>query len=247
MIQVGCCGWGFMRPRDFFGDSEAAKFKSILQAYAALFPCVEINSTFYRIPKLSTAEKWRKNVDEINKDFEFTVKATQIITHKIRFTKASARFFGIMKDVCKKLDAKILLLQSPSSFKATDENIKRMKEFFDAISAGNLLLAWEMRGDWQKKPELIKEVCKDFNLIQCVDPFRNELIWPSRKKIAYFRLHGLGIISMYQYNFSENELKELKAKISALKNNQNVKNFYVMFNNATMYENALQFMKLITK
>jgi uncharacterized protein YecE (DUF72 family) len=244
MIKVGCCGWGYLRIKDFFGEEEANKFKSVLQAYASLFPSAEINSTFYRIPKLTTAEKWRKEADEINKNFEFTVKCSQLVTHTIKFTKGSVKFFNIMKDICKKLDSKILLFQSPAGFKATDENIGRMESFFENIDRENLILTWECRGNWLKNPKLVRKICKKFELVHCVDPFRNEPLYFGKKKIAYFRLHGFGLISMYHYNFSMNELKELKEKIDKLKK---LKEIFVFFNNSNMYQNAVQFMKLLKK
>lgn len=245
MIKVGNCGWGYFRAIDYFGSGWKDRFKSVLQAYSSLYPTVEINSTFYRIPKLSTAEKWRKEADEINRGFEFTVKASQLITHTLRFTKGSIKFFNIMKDICKALDAKILLLQSPAGFKATDTNINRMESFFEDIDRGDLILTWEPRGDWQKNPKLIKQVCKRFNLIECVDPLRNEPLYFGKRKIAYFRLHGFGIFSMYHYNFSKDELNKVLGICKNLR--KKVKDTYVFFNNSECYSNALQFMKLIEK
>jgi uncharacterized protein YecE (DUF72 family) len=245
MIKTGSCGWGYMRPKDFFGNGWEVKFKSVLQAYASLYPTVEVNSTFYRIPKLTTVEKWRKEASEINKDFEFTVKCTQMVTHKIRFSKGSIRFFDVMKTICKTLNAKILLMQSPSSFKPTDENIERLEDFFENIDRSDLLIAWESRGDWRKQPKLVGKICKKFDLIDCVDILRNEPVWFGKKKVGYFRLHGFGLISMYSYNFSQRELEQVKEKIRKL--GKKIKTAYVMFNNANCYQNALQFMKLIEK
>ncbi|MHA1742735.1 MAG: DUF72 domain-containing protein [Candidatus Heimdallarchaeota archaeon] len=244
MLKIGCCGWGYLRVKDFFGEERTNKFKSTLQAYAALFPSVEINSTFYRIPKLSTAEKWRKEVDEIRKDFEFTVKCNQLITHTIRFTKASVKTFKIMEKICKKLGARVLLFQSPASFKPTDENVERMREFFENIDRKNLVLVWECRGEWLKKPKLVKKTCRQFELVHCVDPFRNEPVYFGKNKIAYFRLHGFGLVSMYRYNFNREELMELKGKCKKMKK---IKDIYCFFNNTNCYLNALQFLEIVEK
>jgi len=243
MIKIGCCGWAFLRPKDFLGNGKS--FQSILQAYAKIFDSVEINSTFYRIPKIATAKKWRKQTDEVNKEFEFTVKCSGLITHRIRFSGGSIKIFDMMKDVCEKLNASILLFQSPSSFKPSNDNIKRMDDFFKKIKRGKLILTWEPRGEWHKNPKLIKKVCKKYELVECVDPFRNDPLYFGKKKIAYFRLHGFGLISMYRYNFSRNELNQLKERIEGLK--KKVKDFYVMFNNMTMYKNALEFSKILEK
>ncbi|MEM5853523.1 MAG: DUF72 domain-containing protein [Candidatus Aenigmatarchaeota archaeon] len=242
MIKVGCCGWGFLRPRDFLGN-RANKFKSVLQAYSSLFPCVEVNSTFYKIPRLSTTEKWREQVDEINKKFEFSVKCNQLITHQLKFSKASVNLFDSMKEICKVLGAKILLFQSPASFKPSDENVRRMEEFFEKIEREKLILVWEPRGEWHKKPELIKKICKKFDLVECVDPFRNEPLYFGKEKIAYFRLHGFGLRSIYNYNFSKRELEQLKEKVLRLE--KSTEEIWVMFNNVMMYKNALEFLEII--
>lgn len=69
-------------------------------------------------------------------------------------------------------------------------------------------------------------------------PFRSEPLYFGKKKIAYFRLHGFGSTSMYNYSFSLNELKSLKKKIEKL---DDVERVYVMFNNSDSFENATQF------
>jgi uncharacterized protein YecE (DUF72 family) len=99
-ITVGCCGWGYLREEDFSAQI-LRKFRSKLQAYVQLFRSVEVNSTFYRIPKLETAEKWRSEADEMNKQFEFSVKASKIITHIDRFgSRSSIDAFSRMLDIC---------------------------------------------------------------------------------------------------------------------------------------------------
>jgi uncharacterized protein YecE (DUF72 family) len=61
-IKIGCCG---------FAVSQQEYFKS--------FKLIEIQHTFYQLPLLKTAEKWRNSAP---KDFEFTIKAWQLITHE---------------------------------------------------------------------------------------------------------------------------------------------------------------------
>ena len=236
MIKIGCCGWSYFRAKEFFGTGWKNRFESVLQAYSKLLPSCEVNSTFYRIPKVSTAEKWRKSVD---KSFEFTVKASRLITHQIKFTKASASAFYMTANICRALNAKIMLLQSPASFKPTKENIERMKDFFSSIKRGKLILAWEPRGNWHKNPEQIKKVCKKFDLVECVDPFRNTPISSGKNSMVYFRLHGFGKPSMYNYRFSDDELKRLKKLVEDLD-----KDTWIMFNNVYMYEDALRFISM---
>jgi uncharacterized protein YecE (DUF72 family) len=242
-VSVGCCGWGYLREKEFSKSIER-KFRSKLQAYAQLFQSVEVNSTFYRIPKVSTAERWRREADEMNKQFEFSVKASRIITHIDRFgSRASLDAFSRMLDICAVLRARMLLLQSPASFRPTPENLNRLEKFFSAIDPGEVRSAWEPRGRWWDAKEEIVSVCEKFKLVCCVDPFRNEPLLTQRVRVAYFRLHGFGEPSMYQYRFTKNQLTELMEK--CLKLSKIVDLACVFFNNSFMYANAFEFQSML--
>jgi uncharacterized protein YecE (DUF72 family) len=56
----------------------AFRSKTHLEYYASLFNSVEINRTFYTLPRPSTIEKWAAQVPE---DFRFTMKLWREITH----------------------------------------------------------------------------------------------------------------------------------------------------------------------
>ena len=61
VAKVGTCGFGMAQPE-----------------YAHAFSCVEIQHTFYQPPQIKTLERWRNNMPA---DFEFVIKAWQLITH----------------------------------------------------------------------------------------------------------------------------------------------------------------------
>ncbi len=243
-IKIGCCGWGFFRPANYFGKDWKKRFGSTLQAYAKLFSLVEVNTTFYRLPKLETAEKWYEEAKEINENFEFTVKCSKIVTHEDGFrTKASNQAYEATRKIAKALGAKILLLQTPASFKPTPSNLRNLKHFISKINRRGITLVWEPRGKaWEDG--LLLKLCKSLNLVHCVDPLRRDPVYFSRKRIAYFRLHGFGKRSMYSYKFSKTELKDVLKKIEDLE--AKVKSCYVLFNNIYMYEDAIEFLKLIS-
>jgi hypothetical protein len=52
-----------------------------LERYAEVFDTVEVNATFYRLPKESTVRSW---VDQVPGDFLFAVKASRYLTHMKR-------------------------------------------------------------------------------------------------------------------------------------------------------------------
>lgn len=242
-IHTGCCGWSYLDENDF-RDELKKKYRSKLQAYVHLFDSVEINSTFYRLPRLTTAEKWRKEADEVNPGFEFTVKAFQGITHLHRFQKKeSLDSFNIVRDVAKILRARFILFQSPASFRPSEENIGNMQTFFGTIDRQGTNAVWEPRGKWYDDASLIERVCEDCKLVHCVDPFRNNPLLPGKTRTVYFRLHGFGKPSMYRYDFSDEELRNLRAKVNALE--KVVNNVFVFFNNETCYRNGRTFQKML--
>lgn len=243
MIKIGTCGWGYLSAKEYFGENWKDKFSSILQAYSKLFDCVEINSTFYRIPRSNTPIKWREEVDQVNKKFEFTVKASKIITHLHKFAgEECLRILEIYEEICHNLKAELLLLQTAAGFKPTAANIKNLRSFLKKAKP-KVQLIWEPRGAWYDNPKQIKDICEEFDIIHGVDPFRNEPLYFSKSKVAYFRLHGFGKPSMYSYTFSNQELKELADIVKNLKGK--VETFYVFFNNMTMYEDALRFKEIL--
>ncbi len=243
-LHIGCCGWSYLNEKDFSGAFDSVGRLSQLQFYAKLFDTVEINSTFYRLPRISTAEKWRREVDEVNPGFEFTVKAYRGITHLHRFRKKeSMESFYTLREIISALGGRIVLFQSPASFSPSPPNVEAMEEFFARIDLRGLTVVWEPRGKWYENADLIERVCIDCNLVHCVDPFRNRPLIFEKGGTAYFRLHGFGKPSMYRYDFSIEELKILRGRIADLP--PRIKHVYVFFNNDRCYQNGRSFLELI--
>ncbi len=238
-FHIGCCGWAYFHPADF-GDRPAA---NRLQAYAQRFNTVEINSTFYRLPRPSTAEKWAMEAKTGNPDFEFTLKAYRGITHFERFAGQSLAYFEQLREIAGILQSEIILFQTPPGLTPTPENRKTMGQFFHRLNRHGLHLAFEPRGSWYATAELIGEFCQQHDLIHCVDPFRNDPLYFGRGKIGYFRLHGFGKKSMYYYDFSEAELLALKDRVTPWADK--LKRIYIFFNNSACYANALSFREMM--
>lgn len=247
-IKVGCCGWGF--------------FKGGLKAYAKRFSLVEVQQTFYRLPMIKTAERWRA---EVSKDFELTTKAWQAITHLptsptwrrsglkpdelrkkqygwLRPTRDNFEAWRQTKEICDALDARVCVIQCPPNFKFSEGNAENMRKFLSKIDRGKLALAWEPRGDWKDHPEEIEKLCEELELIHVVDLMRREPL--SKHPITYIRLHGLNPREYdYNYEYSTAELKQLASKAEALARKR--REVHIMFNNFSMYKDAEQLMKFL--
>ncbi|RLI78340.1 DUF72 domain-containing protein [Archaeoglobales archaeon] len=230
MIKVGCCG-----------------FPMSMKKYFEEFEVVEIQKTFYKPISVEIAEKWRKMA---SKNFEFCVKALQIITHppssptyrKAKLDVEDGGFFkpikevfdawNVTKNVADVLKAEVIVFQTPKSFKESKENMKNMKEFFNSIEG--YMFVWEPR-DWSD--EAIKKVCEELNLVHCVDPF---VAKPLYGDVRYFRLHG-SHKKMYKHKYSRDELIWLRDYC------REFNNAYVMFNNVYMRDDAVTFKKLLNE
>jgi len=209
-------------------------------AYFKKFRVVEVQQTFYDPPRLPTLEKWRADAPA---DFEFTVKAWQVITHlgtsstyrrlKRAFSdraRAEAGGFRVNDttlaawettiEACRALRATSLLFQCPASFRATDENTNAMRRFFSTIERPDgVRFLWEPRGPWPD--ETVRSLCLDLGLTHAVDPFVRPSVTP---ELLYWRLHGNA--SAYA-SFTDEELGQL---VDWLPRDPSVET-YVMFNN----------------
>ncbi|MCK5616246.1 DUF72 domain-containing protein [Candidatus Pacearchaeota archaeon] len=76
-IRIGTSGWHYDHWKERFYPAGLAKSKW-LEHYARYFNTVEINNTFYQLPKEGTFDRWREQGPA---GFVFTVKANRFITH----------------------------------------------------------------------------------------------------------------------------------------------------------------------
>lgn len=247
-VKIGCCGFPLSRKK-----------------YYELFPVVEVQQTFYKLPSEHTAEKWRAEAPD---DFEFAVKAFQAITHPptsptwkkagIEITPDMINRYGLlrpteenfeawenMRRICSLLKARICVVQMPPGFTATDENVGNMEAFFGSISRKGLEIAWEPRHKtWFDNPKLVKQICDRLDLIHVVDILKRDPV--SDHEIAYTRLHGLGREINYRYKYTDADLASLKEKVLGLVD-AGKSEVYVMFNNVYMKDDAYRFAEMLAE
>ena len=76
-IHVGCSGWVYKHWRGILYP-EGLPQRRWFERYADEFDTVEINASFYRLPKPETFDGWR---DKAPKGFRYAVKVNRFITH----------------------------------------------------------------------------------------------------------------------------------------------------------------------
>ena len=121
-------GWSY---RFWLGNfyPEGLKSKEFLTEYSKHFDTVELDSTFYRIPRPETVIEWK---NQTRTGFLFAAKFPRIITH-IKMLKDCEelveRFFGRLSELQEKLGP--LLLQLPPRF--NNEHIQRLTDFLSVL------------------------------------------------------------------------------------------------------------------
>jgi uncharacterized protein YecE (DUF72 family) len=220
------------------------------EKYFRTFSCVEIDSSFYQLPRVETAARWRAAAPA---GFEFSLKAWQVITHRATSptyhrTRLDPRdreycgHFGFNPTirwawdetvaVAKALGAVLVLFQCPQSFRPTKENVAQVRRFFERAKRGKFHMGWEPRGNWDAG--LITSLCRELDLIPVLDPLQVEPIPVG--KIRYFRLHGA---TGPNHRHSPEELERLRSVTDSREPT------YCMFNNMAMKEDGQRFRKLL--
>lgn len=249
MLKLGCCGWGYFNVNAFLEEyrginTDNTDWKEIyehkIQAYADFFDLVEVNKTFYKLPQVRTARKWKNLAREVNEDFEFTVKVSRVITHKDRFaSEKPVEKFGEVKEIAGALGSNLILFQTPPSFGPDQENLENIDRFFSQVDREDFKIVWEPRGDWEDNVNQVKQICEKQGLIHCTDPFKS--LPALEKEISYSRLHGKPPgEEMYKYTFLDEDLTKLRDIVNKIDADEK----YILWNNYNMYEDVKKFESL---
>jgi uncharacterized protein YecE (DUF72 family) len=94
-----------------------------LEHYAKFFDTVEVNATFYRLPKRSSVARW---VDQTPPGFSFAVKASRYLTHIKRLNDLGPgleRFYACIEPLLESPKLGSILWQLPPNFKRDDERL----------------------------------------------------------------------------------------------------------------------------
>jgi uncharacterized protein YecE (DUF72 family) len=121
-VRVGCSGWNYAHWRERVYPKGLPP-KRWLEHYATLFDTVEVNSTFYRLPKRPAVEGW---VRQSPPDFRFTIKASRYLTHVKRLTEMRNGIALFCERIEPLLDSGKLgpvLWQLPPTFRRDDERL----------------------------------------------------------------------------------------------------------------------------
>jgi uncharacterized protein YecE (DUF72 family) len=133
-VKVGAGGWAYL----------PLEAEDKLRAYAELFNYVEVNTTFYHLPRLSTVRSWRRRVPS---GFTFSVKCNRRATHELglRSVEETFRVLERMRVTMRLLRSEMLVLQTPPSLAVDERKVREVAALLPCVGLGGAQVFWEAR------------------------------------------------------------------------------------------------------
>jgi uncharacterized protein YecE (DUF72 family) len=220
--HIGTSGFYYEHWRGVFYPEDLPKSRWF-EYFTTQFDTVEMNSTFYHLPKAKTIEHWNEKSPE---GFLFAFKAHRGITHyrKLADTREELlRFLHLLKPIKHKLAA--VLFQLPPSLHRDEELL------------GDFLALLPHRGGWRFVMEFRHESWYDEGVYALLRRHGVALCWHdygrksapdlSTADFAYLRLHGPS--GHYRGSYDDETLKQWADRLKEeLDHNRPV---FVYFNN----------------
>ena len=184
-ILAGTSGYAFKEWKGNFYPKEL-KEDGMLGFYATKFPAVEINNTFYRLPRENVLRDWAAQVPE---SFTFALKASQRITHYARLKEESASLVDFLLKNTSMLGNRLgpILFQLPPNLK---KDVDRFRGFLGLLPADRRYVFEFRHESWFDDD--IYAAMRERDIAMCIaeqDDFNCPVVCTSTW--GYLRLHKL--------------------------------------------------------
>ncbi len=236
---IGTSGWSYKHWKDKFYP-EDIKQKDWLNYYTKKFDTVELNGSFYHLPKKETFRNWKEVTPD---NFIFSVKASRFITHnkKLKDPKEPVRnFYESANRLGKKIG--ITLFQLPPNLNYNHDKLKHFVKILPKTKRYTI----EFRNQTWWNDDAFS-ILKKNNIAFCIFELGDV---QSPKMITadfvYIRLHGPD--GKYKGNYNKVLLSKWKKDIQ--KWNKEGKDVYCYFDNdekAYAPNNALKLISMLKK
>jgi uncharacterized protein YecE (DUF72 family) len=220
-VRIGCSGWSYRDWRESFYPPGLPSSRW-LSHYASVFDTVEVNATFYGLPKPATVRGW---AEQVPAGFLFAVKASRYLTHMKRLRDIGPgveRFWERIEPLRRAGKLGPVLWQLPERFERDDETLAAALAVLPKADH-----CFEFRDPSWFAPDVYRLLEEHHASLALADDPRRELPAPSPTgAVAYQRLHyGAG---GKNGNYSEGELETWRHRIAAWRARRRV---FVYFNN----------------
>ena len=187
-LHVGTSGYSYKEWKGSFYPEDLSA-KKMLAYYGERLNTVEINNTFYRLPKASVLETW---ADQVPGHFRFSIKASRRITHFTRLKPEAAEPLEYLLATLETLGDRlgVVLFQMPPNLK---KDAERLAGFLEMLPDGTRA-AFEFRHDSWKDDEIADLIRARGMALVCADTEEPEEDEPivSTTDWGYLRLRRPG-------------------------------------------------------
>jgi uncharacterized protein YecE (DUF72 family) len=257
-VYVGTCGFSYRDWVGVFYPSGLPQAK-MLAFYARTFSCVEIDSTYYAVPK---PEVFARMAERTPERFRFSVKAPGAVTHLPADVGALPEHAGLFRDAVAPLAAAgklaSILLQFPTAFHPGPQAFARIGVLAEAF-AGLPLVAEFRRRDWQSEETLDVLRSHGIGYVNVDEPALDALPRLSAEAtspVATVRFHGRNAAmwwrgdntTRYDYSYTDEELVPWVIRAGELVHAPRVREVMLFFNNhrrGQAVANACTFRRLL--
>jgi uncharacterized protein YecE (DUF72 family) len=230
---IGTSGYYYPQWRENFYKGKPAQW---LSEYSRVFNSVELNGTFYRLPKVHAL---KKQADQTPDNFRFSVKASRYITHILRLKEAKQTIKDFEELIEEGLGKKLgrILLQMPPSFLYKEETLEALLE--NVPDKTRMVIEFRHASWWNEEVYKIFRK-KKYTFCNVSFPGLDVPVVDTGKHF-YFRFHG--VPELFKSSYSDKELKSYVKRFP-----KTTRENYIYFNNTFYqagYENAQTIMKLL--
>jgi uncharacterized protein YecE (DUF72 family) len=180
-VLAGTSGFSYAAWKGRFYDA-ALPASRMLSAYAARLPTVEINATFYRMPKPSTLASWRA---EVPSAFVFSLKAPQRVTHVKRLAGAADEV-GFFLRAAAELGEQLgpVLWQLPPTLR---KDVPRLRDFLALLPRGGRS-AFEFRHESWRSDDVLAALSEAGAALCIADDEERSTPLAATARFGYLRL-----------------------------------------------------------
>jgi len=198
-LLVGTSGYSYKEWKGNFYPKDLPD-NEMLQFYGTKLATVEINNTFYRLPKESVLKSW---ADQVPPHFQFSIKASQRITH-IKRLKDAGDETEYLLHIVRVLGPRLgcLLFQLPPNFK---KDLPRLEQFLKHIP-GDTRAAFEFRhATWFEQD--VFDLLRANGCALCIADADDEL------EIPFVSTAHWGYLRLRREEYSTGDLKRWAIKV----------------------------------
>jgi uncharacterized protein YecE (DUF72 family) len=229
--HVGCSGWAYDGWKGTFYPGKLPQSRW-LEYYASIFNVVEVDSTFYTMPRPDIVKRWREKTPA---GFSFAPKLFMGITHELHRAVVEKsletlvnRYFQAISLLGSKLA--VTVIQLPPGFHA--KHADDLLALLDLLP-GNLRYAIEFRDkSWLDEPRVAKRIDDQGN-ISIAGSIHPDIDPHVRKTADFFVFRFIGDRELEWFGViqrdKQQEMARIKQRMDA--DLQDIRDIYVFFNN----------------